>query len=588
MKLLMPNLNTLWASLLVEELVRCGVDYFCLAPGSRSTPLTVAAAAHDQAVTSIHYDERGVAFHALGYGRATGRPAVVITTSGTAVANLMPAVVEASLEGIPLLVLTGDRPPELRDTCANQTIDQVKLFGGYVRWFADVPCPTRAVPPAFVLTTVDQAVYRCRHGFPGPVHVNCMFRGPLAPEPDGMDHCEYLGPVKRWMETALPYTQYHPTTPLIEESALDRVAETLNEARRGLVVIGGLAGGVARDGVCALLKRLQWPVCADIASGLRIGDTTGFVVETADILAACPEFSVRHAPETVLHIGGRLVSKQTEQFLHQGPCRHLLISDHRGRQDPGHHVTDRLEGNVDSLCRDLAERISPPSDSFRLPSWRVLAARAETYLEEFAAHATTLSEPLVARLISKVLPENHGLFLANSTPVRSMNRFADGTGAAVCVGANRGASGIDGTVATASGFAVGLKRPVTLLTGDLALLHDLNSLRYSAESRYPVVIVVINNDGGGIFSFLPIARYETYFERYFVTPHGLSFEKAAAMYRLPYSHPTGVREFLAAYEQAVKADVSSILEVTVDRQTDHALHVQLADEICGLVVTAIK
>lgn len=584
---LTENLNTLWASLLVEELVRNGVTYFCLAPGSRCTPLTVATADHPDVRESIHHDERGVGFCALGYGRATGQPAAIVTTSGTAVANLMPAVVEASLEQIPLLILTGDRPPELRDTCANQTIDQVKIFGRYVRWFVDLPCPTGRVSPAFVLTTVDQAVHQSRGGTAGPVHINCMFREPLGPEPRATDFTEYLKPLGRWQGGSTPYTTYGGMNPPSDPPAIEGIADVLRQTERGLVVIGDLPNRAGHPGVRTLIERLQWPVYADITSGYRLGDDSGLVVAGADIFMMQWDLhGADLAPDTVLHLGGRMVSKQAQEVLcHDGLLRYILISDHAGRQDPGHRVSDRIEGDVNHIAARVAEGLPAVGSRSWLRKWTARSAAAEACLEDSVASASELSEPVVARLISRALPEDHGLFLGNSIPVRAMNSFAEGHGAAVPVEANRGASGIDGTLATAFGFAEGLQGPVTLFMGDLAFLHDLNSLHYLAAGSYPVVVLVVNNNGGGIFSFLPIARFKPYWERYFVTPHDLTFEKVAAMYGLSYVCPSDPAGLLEAYGKAVKRKGSTIIEISVDRKKSHALHRRLVEEVRKAVST---
>ncbi len=580
MKLLESNLNSLWASLIVEELVRNGIDYFCLAPGSRCTPLTVAIASNPNTTKSLHYDERGLAFHALGYGRASRRPAVVVTTSGTAVANLMPAVIEASMEQIPLLLLTGDRPPELRDTTANQTIDQVKIFGDYVRWFVDLPCPNRWISPAFVLTTLDQAIHRCHGSMEGPVHINCMFREPLAPESQGKDFSGYLKPISSWAENKLPYTEYIAPERSIGAETLERLSNILKLTERGLVVIGGISDHKAHPALDVLIKKLNWPVCADITSGFRLGDCSGLIVFAGDILARNQAFSKTHAPEVVLHLGGRIVSKHLEAFLHKSkPSEYILISDNPKRHDPLHGVTLRIEADITSTCFALTERLDFKQAIQYLNSWQEKMHSARKVFKNFKDHESKLSEPLIANLVSQNVPPDHGLFLANSMPVRDMNSFAETSGALVPVGANRGASGIDGTIATAAGLASGLKRPVTLLIGDIAFLHDLNSLNYLSNSKYPITAIVINNNGGGIFSHLPIAGFEEFFERYFVTPHELTFEKAAGMYGLSYYHPETRQEFLSCYQKAIESRSSTIMEVTIDRKTNHALYTQLITDM---------
>ncbi len=582
MKLLESNLNSLWASLLVEELVRNGIDYFCLAPGSRCTPLTVAVASNPNTTESLHYDERGLAFHALGYGRATRRPAVVVTTSGTAAANLMPAVIEASMERIPLLLLTGDRPPELRDTTANQTIDQVKIFGDYVRWFVDLPCPNRRISPTFVLTTLDQAIHRCHGATGGPVHINCMFREPLVPESQGEDFTGYLKSLSGWAENKLPYTEYIAPERSTGPKTLERLSNVLKRTERGLVVIGGISDHKAYPALDALIKKLNWPVCADITSGFRLGDCSGLIVIGSDVLARNQAFSKTHAPEVVLHFGGRIVSKHVEVFLHKSnPSEYILISDNPKRHDPLHEVTLKVEADIASVCFALTKRLGSQQTTPYLSSWQAKMHSARKVFQIFADHESKLSEPVVAHLVSQNILPDHGLFLANSMPVRDMDSFADSNGALVPVGANRGASGIDGTIATATGFAAGLKRPVTLLIGDIAFLHDLNSLNFLSNNKYPITAIVINNNGGGIFSFLPIACFEQFFERYFVTPHDLTFEKAAGMYGLSYYHPETRQEFVSCYQKAIESRSSTIVEVTIDRKTNHALYTQLITDMHG-------
>jgi 2-succinyl-5-enolpyruvyl-6-hydroxy-3-cyclohexene-1-carboxylate synthase len=263
------------------------------------------------------------------------------------------------------------------------------------------------------------------------------------------------------------------------------------------------------------------------------------------------------------------------------PAKYVLIADHPERQDPGHEVTLRIEADLAAVCPDVVERLSPRKASSWLVSWRNGMRGVHEVLHRWAQDDDDVNEPILAYLISRNLPENHGLFLASSMPVRHMDLFADANGVAASVGANRGASGVDGTIATAAGFAAGLQRPVTLLIGDLAFLHDLNSMNYLRTSDYPVIGVVINNNGGGIFSFLPIARFERFFEEYFGTPHNLTFEQAAGMYGLAYYHPKTQREFLACYQDAVESGNSAIVEVTTDRKENQVLHRKLVRDMQG-------
>lgn len=574
-----PNRNHLWANLIIEECVRCGVGLFCIAPGSRSTPLTTAVARHPHARHLVHFDERGTAFAALGYARATGKPAAWITTSGTALANGMPAVIEASVDQVPLLLLTADRPPELRHTGANQTIDQVKLYGDAVRWFFDMPVPDATVDPAMVLTTVDQAIYRTLRSPKGPVHLNCMFRKPLAPLAIEEAFTPKTPAMKRWHTADRPYTHYTQPHVEIEETELERLAERLQEAKRGLLVVGKLTSMREAEAVRHLAEVLGWPWLPDIGSHLRLGHgASDSQIAYYDHVLGRPGWE-EHRPDVVLHIGGRATSKRLLQYVQRAqPEAYIVVRDSPTRFDPTHQVTDTIEAAIGPFARRLAENVQALArfaSTEWLNTWRSASYQVNAHIEDVLAEEEGMNEPTVARLISSHLPKDTGLFLGSSMPIRDVDMFAVATGAAVPVAANRGASGIDGTVATTVGYAQGLERPVTVLLGDLALLHDLNSLAMLRDAPYPVVIVVINNNGGGIFSFLPIAEYPDVFESYFGTPHGYTFVQAARMFEIAYSQPKTKAAFREAYQQAVQSGASALIEVRTERTANKALHDRL-------------
>ena len=564
--------NRLWAHLIVEELVRCGVDFFCVAPGSRSTPLVAALAGNKRARKLVHFDERGTAFGALGYARATGRPAAWITTSGTAVANGLPAVVEAATDGVPMILLTADRPPELRQTGANQTIDQPDIFGDFVRWRFDLPAPDPAVDPAMVLTTVDQAAYRAGRAPKGPVHLNLMFREPFFPDPGGEDEPP-SGP-ESWLESGGPYTRYAATRPAVDGAEIEDLRDSLQPVERGLVVAGRLASREQGEAVVRLAESLGWPVLPDVSSQVRLGAGSRNLVAHYDALLASEEFAGAHTPEAVLHVGGRSLSKRLEQFLLRArPDPYVVVRENPFRLDPHHRVTHSVEADVLDFCAAFAGAsgsLPPAKGDPWTASWREASEKAGRRMDELLRQATEPNEPLVARIVSRNIPADHGFVVASSMPIRDVDTYAATGGAPVPVAANRGASGIDGTVATVAGFARGLEGPVTLLVGDLALLHDLNSLAMLRDLR--VVVLAINNDGGGIFSFLPVARHEEFFEPYFGTPQGVGFEPAAAMFGLSYERPRTTDELLEAYLAACARDGSTLIEVRTDRDENVALH----------------
>ncbi len=577
-----PGANRLWADLIVEELVRNGVSCFYIAPGSRSTPLVAALANNQRAETVIHYDERGAAFGALGYARATGRPAAWITTSGTAVANGLPAVVEAATDAVPIILLTADRPPELRQTGANQTIVQPNIFGEYVRWSFDLPAPDPEIDPAMVLTTVDQAVYRAHRAPKGPVHLNLMFREPFLPDAGTETSGNIHSTLTSWKVDGKPYTRYAATRPAVDRSEIEDLWDELRRSERGLILAGRLESQEQGEAVLQLANAIEWPLLPDVGSRIRLGKTLDSEQRAChyDILLADEDFAASHEPEAVLHIGGGTVSKRLQRFLAKSRSKpYIVVRENPFRLDPNHQATHSVETGITGFCRELAgiaESRSVKSDPSWTTGWREASERVGLRLAKLFAGMEKPNEPLVASLISRLIPKGHGLCLANSMPVRDMDTFATADGASVPVAANRGASGIDGTVATAAGFARGSGGPVTLLIGDLALLHDLNSLAMFRD--IPAVIVALNNDGGGIFSFLPVSRHQIFFEPYFGTPHGLDFEHAAAMFGFCYEQPKTTSEFIEAYRGACSRSVPTLIEVRTDREENRALHERLLEQ----------
>jgi len=575
-----PNTTYLWTQLLVEELVRNGVETFFIAPGSRSTPLTVAVARHPTAKTVLHVDERGNAFAALGYGRATQTPAAWITTSGTAVANGLPAAVEASVDGVPLLLLTADRPPELRDTGANQTIDQVKIFGDYVRWQVDVPPPTDEIDPAYVLTTVDQAIHRTTRAPAGPVHVNCMFRKPLEPvESEGSVTVPTA--VEKWAAGTDPYTQCPTPVPTPSGPEVEALAEDLSSTGKGLVVAGRLDTAAAADAMQRLATYLGWPLVPDLTSRLRLGTGQGAgQVPYGDLVLTSETFREAHAPEAVLQVGGRFASKRLRLFLRDStPETWAVVRPDPSRIDPDHRITHHVEADVPTVADALIARLDDGGGATDWrTAWTTASERAEAVVRTHADETDALTEPLMATVLTDEMPSNHALMAASSMPVRDLNRHGSTAAHAGPAYANRGASGIDGTVATAAGVATGRDGPVTLLIGDLALWHDLNGLALLQDR--PVVVVVVNNDGGGIFHFLPIREHDD-FDPYFTTPHGRTFEDAAATFDLPYHRPETPTDFRAAYEEACRSGESALIEVETNREVNRRVHEALERRVAA-------
>lgn len=576
-----PNINILWSRLIIEELLRNGVEYFCLASGSRSAPLAVALSQTPQAKSFIHHDERGLGFHAVGYAAAARKPAALITTSGTAVANLFPALIEAGKKKLPLIVLTADRPPELRHTGANQTIDQVKMFGDTVRFYFDMPCPTEEIPPEAVLTTIDQAVFRAGGELPGPVHINCMFREPLAPVETRRSFRRYLKPIKSWLAAGDAYTRYRRGETHLTEPVLEEILTALGGIQNGVIAVGKLSSPEDENAVLALSQKLNWPVFPDISSGLRLGHHEENIIPHFDQILLSEKFIEKFPIDGVLQVGGRMTSQRWSHLIKTKQPRHyVMVLSHPLRNDPGHQVSLRIQSGVAPFCAAVTPRLPRRPAASSLARWqnasRVVANQIEKSL--FAAKSG-LSEPAVCRMISELIPGDTTLFLANSMPIRDMDMFAGAGQNPVRTGANRGANGIDGTIASAAGFTKGQGTAGTLIIGDLAFLHDLNSLVMTKSLSHPLVIVVLNNDGGGIFSFLPIAQFKNGFEKYFGTPHGLTFAHAARLFGLAYSSPRTQTEFRENYKSALNREKSTIIEIKTDRGENHVLHQRLQDAV---------
>ena len=560
------NLNRLWAEWVVEELVRQSVTTFYICPGSRSTPLTVAAARHAQTQTSICYDERGAGFRALGYARATQQPAVVITTSGTAVANLYPAVVEASQDGIPLLLLTADRPPELTDTGANQAILQTGFFAQHVRWQFELPCPSADIDPAFVLTTVDQAVHRSRDIHAGPVHLNVKIREPFLASSSRAQDCDISG-LAGWSQESAPWTHYSASQITIAGTDLEQVIALINRTDRGMLLVGRLSSDAQRAAVRALMQTLGWPVYADVASGLRLAEVGTHIMRYFDQALLSEAFNARCRPQTLLHLGGRVTSKRVALYFQQNrPEQTILVKEDPSRQDPLHGVTHALHCDIEWFARTLCRRYEGRSDQGYRAFFIEKATQVDDLIAQTIAEEEAMTEPFAARRVTELIPEGHSLFVANSMPVRDVDLYGTHRRTRIHVGVNRGASGIDGTIASALGFAEGCGRPTTLILGDIAFIHDMSSLAQVSGCRFPLIIIVINNRGGGIFRYLPVSQEKDVFDAFFVTPHSFSLAGAGEPFQLDTYRVGTKAQFDQAYGAALQAACSALIEVSVDGQ----------------------
>lgn len=537
------QLNSNWGKTIVDQLVKLGVDYFCLSPGFRSTPLAIAIAENSEVTPFIHFDERGSAFHALGYAKASGKPAAVIVTSGTALGNLMPAVMEAWAAHIPLILLTCDRPAELRDTMANQTCDQIKIFGDYLNYFFDLPSPNTSLPENFLSTTIAQAVSQALYPIKGPVQLNCPFPEPFFDEQPST-------------ATPLPPTSYTLPEYALSKRDCDAWAERLSQIENGVIVLGTGGGCPSAE---LLSEKLGWPILADINSSYRNLACPRSIAYYHHILKTLPDLKA----DAILHFGDRFVSKFLLQWI--GSHKKVIqVAKHSKRCDPLHRVSDRIVADPELFCCEIVERLEKRETSW-FSHWQELSKLAAPDIED-----ELLTEPGVIGVLEK---QNSALFIANSMPIRDADMFFFPKSPRRPIFANRGLSGIDGNIATCAGIAHHM--PLTALVGDQTLLHDLNSLAQLKKTKHPVKLIVINNGGGGIFSFVAIGERKDLLDTYFAGAHQMRFEKAAELFDFPYHNPKTTAEL----NNLLEKEGSCMIEVHTNREANLLLHKKIDQQV---------
>ena len=552
-----PMATQAWCRAFLAQLVACGVQHVAVSPGSRSTPMTVAADRTDGLDLTMHLDERSGGFFALGLARATRRPVAVLCTSGTAAANYLPAVIEAFHSGVPLLVLTTDRPPELLGVGAPQAIDQVALYGTHTRWAANVAI-AGSEAPGEAASLAHQAVVRATRQAPGPVHVNIGLREPL--EPPTQDP----PPVG-----LLPMPPEHAT---VEPGPLPGLLDT----ERGLLVAGSMDlddRGV--EAIAELSRRTGWPILADPASGLRRGPHTSQtpVVAGGDHILRST-WADYHRPEVVVQMGAMPTSKGYRLWLDRVGTDRLVAVDHLSRfPDAAHRVTDRVAAEPGRLAAGLLDHLEDPG---RNGPWTTTWTDADSVAMSSAqaiADDGPFDEPGVVAVLHRSLPVGANLVVANSMPIRDLDAFLPTDERPLRILANRGANGIDGMASTALGVAAGSSGPTVLFTGDLALLHDLGGLLAARRLGLDLTVVLVDNDGGGIFSFLPIAESgHVDHHRLFHTPHGLDLGGIAALAGGRLHEPTTATTLEEALGSALGSPGLDLIRIAVDATTNVGLH----------------
>ncbi|MBS0852459.1 2-succinyl-5-enolpyruvyl-6-hydroxy-3-cyclohexene-1-carboxylic-acid synthase [Enterobacter sp. JGM127] len=534
------SFNRRWATVILEALTRHGVRHICIAPGSRSTPLTLAAADNPAFIHHTHFDERGLGHLALGLAKASREPVAVIVTSGTAVANLYPALIEAGLTGEKLILLTADRPPELIDCGANQAIRQQAMFATHPTQTLSLPRPTRDIPARWLVSTVDNAVGSLRQG---ALHINCPFAEPLYGEMDNAD-LDWQQALGDWWQSDKPWLS--APAELVSPKQRDWF---FWRQKRGVIVAGRMSAAEGKR-VAEWAQTLGWPLIGDVLS------QTGQPLPCADLwLGNARAVTELQQAQIVVQLGSSLTGKRLLQW--QATCEpeeYWLVENREGRLDPAHHRGRRLvSGVAEWLDLHPAEKRKPWATA--IPE---LSRQAWALVEQ---HSEQFGEAQLAHRIRQCLPEQGQLFVGNSLVVRLIDAFSR-LPAGYPVYSNRGASGIDGLISTAAGVQRATAKATLAIVGDLSALYDLNALALLRQASAPFVLLVVNNNGGQIFSLLPTPPRER--EQFYLMPQNINFEHAAAMFSLKYQRPQSWAELDMALNSAWSKPGATLIEVIVN------------------------
>jgi len=585
-----PNVNTLWGRVVVDELAKAGVERVCVVPGSRSTPLAVAAARNDDLVVDSLLDERSAGFYALGRAKRTGRPTPLVCTSGTAAAEFHPAVIEADRSRTPMVVLTADRPPSLQDSGANQTVDQLRLYGDAVRWFRALPEPAVDDRTLRSLrTTVARAVLASLGPNPGPVHLDVPFEKPLAPvvgpDPVPAAFADRFPLAVHGRDG--PYVRAHRGTLTTAPETIDAVADAVVAAERGLIVAGPRGvDGLAPEAAAALAEATGYPLLADVLSGLRFDPALAGVdvVGGYDAYLGTDAVSGWPHPEVVVRFGASPTSQSLQTYLGDAGARQFVVDAAGGWREATFAATDLVVADPTAFAAALAERLrerGAGDEDTGAADWAGRFRAAEAAHWSLVGATDVLFEGALAGRTAALAPTSATLFVSNSMPVRDLDRFAEPSAAGLTVLGNRGASGIDGITSTALGAGSATDDPLVLLTGDLACYHDLTGLLALERGGVEATIVLVNNDGGGIFNMLPIAAVDPPFTELFETPHGLDFGHVADLFGLTHVVVDALDGFESAYRDALTADGSHLVEVTTDARDSFAVRDRLQADLVG-------
>jgi 2-succinyl-5-enolpyruvyl-6-hydroxy-3-cyclohexene-1-carboxylate synthase len=527
--------------------------------------------------TWVHLDERSAAYFALGISRALSEPVALVSTSGTAAANFFPAVVEAHYSHVPMLIVTADRPPELWEWGANQTIDQSRMYGNHSKWSVNVASPEVTVDLLRYVREMTCRLFSTAVQSPaGPVHINFPFREPLVPESVPADISDTLrGAQDGWerRKQGTAYTLVETGRRSVSVEKIKGLVDALRTVRKGIIVCGPQNDSTFPFAVSMLARRLGFPVLADHLSQVRCGPhDLGLVVDSYDAFLRSKKIAQALEPELVLRFGATPTSKTLQDYLAQHHLARQILIQEGDWQDPMHVATDIFQTDHNQFVGELVtELVNSPNRAW-CDRWLAIAEETRRAILNQISEIGEMFEGKIFAELAALFPAKAALFAGNSMPVRDLDAFFPSSSQQIRFLANRGASGIDGVLSTALGTSAVIQEPTVLVLGDLSFYHDMNGLLAAKLYNLNATIVLVNNNGGGIFSFLPQREYQESFEKYFATPHGLTFQAAASLYGLTYSKAASWKEFRTAVSQNMNRSGAAIVEMQTNRDRNVELH----------------
>ncbi|KEK23014.1 2-succinyl-5-enolpyruvyl-6-hydroxy-3-cyclohexene-1-carboxylic-acid synthase [Bacillus gaemokensis] len=549
----------------VDELARLNVYDVVISPGSRSTPLALLMEQHEQIQTYLHVDERSAAFFALGIAKAKKRPVAILCTSGTAAANYYPAVCEAFHSRVPLLVLTADRPHELRDVGAPQAMNQMNLYGSFVKQFMEMALPEAREPMYhYARMTAGRAVASACFAPKGPVHINFPLREPLIPD----FSLEYL-----WEKGRGEYTgAVHQGNTTMTSEYVSSLIGRLSSMEKGLIVCGDDSHSDLPEAIMQFAEKTGYPVLADPLSNLRAGNhDKEMVIDCYDTFLRNELLKDTWKPDVIIRFGGMPVSKALTQFIKkQKTAVHIVVDESGKWRDPALMVTEVVCASDISFCKEITDKMSKREKNDWFQMWKHINDKTKEELRKIETYETAFEGKVITDIV-RVLPEEATLFASNSMPIRDTDTFFFTTDKNIHIMANRGVNGIDGIISTALGAST-VCEPLVLVIGDLSFYHDLNGLLAAKLHDLNITIVVVNNDGGGIFSFLPQYESKEHFESLFGTPLGLDYEHVVKMYGGSFARVNGWEAFREEVQKGTAENGLHVVEICTNREENLQLH----------------